>query len=286
MELDAIGKRLPRKVTTPLASGYWPELDQSCELNAERLNYLQRLIGILQWICELGRLDIMMPVSMLSRYLVSAKGGHLEQVFHVFAYLKTHETSTIVFDDSEPDFDDYRFKDCDWPEYYPNAAEAIPKDMPKQCGRAVMCSCFVDADHAGCQVTRRSHTGEIIFVNRAPILWYSKGQNTVELSTFGSVFVAMRIANGMVEGLQYKLRMMGVPIEGPYIVFCDNNAVVINSKNPESMLKKKHTAINYHCTREAIAAKTIQVAKEDTTTNLADLLTKCNPGPTLKNLNF
>jgi hypothetical protein len=92
VELDAIGKRLPTKVTTPLASGYRPELDQSRELNAERLNYFQGLIGVLQWICELGRLDIMMPVSMLSRYLVSAREGHLDQVFHVFAYLKTHET--------------------------------------------------------------------------------------------------------------------------------------------------------------------------------------------------
>jgi hypothetical protein len=49
-------------------------------------------------------------------------------------------------------------------------------------------------------------------------------------------------------------------------------------------MKKKYTGINYHCTREAIAAKTIQVAEEDTSTNLADLLTKCNPGPTLKSL--
>ena len=105
-----------------------------------------------------------------------------------------------------------------------------------------------------------------------------------DTSTFGSEFVAMRIAIEMIEGLRYKLRMMGVPIEGPCNVFCDNNAVVINSKNPESMLKKKHASINYHRTREAIAAKTIQVAKEDTSTNLADLLTKCNPGPTLKSL--
>ena len=96
VELDAIGKQLPTKVTTPLASGYRPELDQSCELNSERLNYFQGLIGVLRWICELGGLDIMMPVSMLSRYLVSAREGHLDQVYHVFAYLKTHETSTMV----------------------------------------------------------------------------------------------------------------------------------------------------------------------------------------------
>ena len=124
-----------------------------------------------------------------------------------------------------------------------------------------MCSCFVDAYHAGCRVRRRLHTGANIFVNRAPIVWYSKRQNTVESSTFGSDFVAMRIAIEMIEGLRYKLGMMGVPIEGLCYVFCNNNTVVINSKNPKSMLKKKHAAINYHCTREVIAAKTIQVAK-------------------------
>ena len=96
--------------------------------------------------------------------------------------------------------------------------------------------------------------------------------------------MAVRNAIEMIEGLWYKLRMMGVPIEGPCNVFCDNNAVVINSKYPESMLKKKHTAIKYHCMREAIAAKTTQVAKEDTSMNLVDLLTKCNPGPTPKSL--
>ena len=60
---------------------------------------------------------------------------------------------------------------------------------------------FVDADHAGDRATRRSFTGILIYVNRAPIIWYSKKQNTVESSTFGSEFVAMRIATEITEGL-------------------------------------------------------------------------------------
>ena len=48
VELDAIRKQLPTKVTTLLTSGYRPELDQSREFNAERLNYFQGLIGILK----------------------------------------------------------------------------------------------------------------------------------------------------------------------------------------------------------------------------------------------
>jgi hypothetical protein len=85
----------------------------------------------------------------------------------------------------------------------------------QKAGVLLVMSCFVDADHAGCRVTRRSHTGVIIFVNRAPILWFSKRQNTVESSTFGSEFVAMRITIEMIKGLLYKLRMMGVWFEEP-----------------------------------------------------------------------
>ena len=62
---------------------------------------------------------------------------------------------------------------------------------------------FVDADHAGNRATRRSFTGILIYVNRAPIIWVSKKQNTVETSTFGSKFVAMRVATEITEGLRY-----------------------------------------------------------------------------------
>ena len=78
--------------------------------------------------------------------------------------------------------------------------------------------------------------------------------------------------------------MMGIPIDGPMNMFCDNKAVVRNSTMPESMLKKKHVAICYHCVREACALGMIQIAKEDGATNLADVLTKNLPGPRLRDL--
>jgi hypothetical protein len=180
-------------------------------------------------------------------------------VFHIFSYLKSHDKLTLVFDDTEPDFALSRFKKCDWGEFYPNAGEAIPLNMPEARGKVVSTSCFVDADHAGCRVTSRSHLGILIFVNRARILWFSKRLNTVETSTFGSKFVAMRIAVELVEGLRYKLRMMGVPIDGPTSLFCDNEAVVTNTTAPESTLKRKHNAIAYHRTREAQAAEIVSI---------------------------
>jgi hypothetical protein len=68
--------------------------------------------------------------------------------------------------------------------------------------------------------------------------------------------------------------MFGVPIDGPAQVYCDNQGVVKNTSIPESVLSKKHNAINYHAVREAAAAGVLQVHKEDTETNLADLFTK------------
>ena len=62
-------------------------------------------------------------------------------------------------------------------------------------------TCFVDADHAGCHETRRSHTGIMILLQKLPIVWYSKRQNSVEGSLFGSEFVATKTAVEQLEAL-------------------------------------------------------------------------------------
>jgi hypothetical protein len=199
-------------------------------------------------------------------------------MFHVFAYLKKYDRSAFVFDWTEPWLDQSQFKECDWKEYFPGAAEAIPPNMPEPRGKSVLTTCFVDADHAGYKLTWRSHSGVLIFVNRAPILWFSKRQATVESSTFGSESVAMRIAIDLIEGLRYKLRMMGVPVKESTKVYCDNDSVVKSTTHPDDTLKKKHNAINYHGAREAQAAGHIQIAWIDGNGNLADAFTKVTVG--------
>ena len=109
-------------------------------------------------------------------------------------------------------------------------------------------------------------------------MWFSKRQNTVETSTFGSEFVAMRQAVEMIEGLWYKLRMMGIAVAGPTNVLCDNESVVKNATRPESTLKKKHVAVAYHRVREAQAAGIVRIAHESSENNLADILTKLLSG--------
>jgi hypothetical protein len=278
------GEKLRGKANRPIPCGYRPEVDVTPVLQGNHISLYQGYIGVLRWACELGRVDILTEVSMLSSHNAMPREGHLEAVYHIFAYLRNHENSTMVFDDAEPNSDERRFKDVNWSDFYGDVQEAIPPNAPQPRGKSLKMTCFVDADHAGNLATRRSQTGVLIFLNKAPIVWYSKRQNTVETSTFGSEFVALKVATEMIEGLRYKLRMFGIPIEGSTDVFCDNQSVVTNSSVPESMLSKKHNAICYHRVREACAAGTIRVAKEDTETNLADLFSKPLPTPRRKYL--
>ena len=62
----------------------------------------------------------------------------------------------------------------------------------------------------------------------------------------GSEFIMMKTAMEQNEGLQYKLHMMGIPIDDPTNVLCDHNSIFHNATMPELTLKKKHNAIAYH----------------------------------------
>ena len=138
----------------------------------------------------------------------------------------------------------------------------------------VYVGCYVDADNAGNMLTRRSHTWIIIFVNNSPIIWYSKRQNIVESSRFGSEFIALRIATEMIEELMYNLRMLGVPIDGPDDVFCDNGSVVTNASIFSYVLNKKNNYICYKRVQEAHTAGTIRVGWISGEHNKADIGTK------------
>ena len=136
---------------------------------------------------------------------------------------------------------------------YRDAMDECPMNAPEPRGKPVQVNVYVDADHAGNKVTRRSQTGILIFLNMAPISWFSKKQSTVESSTFGSEMIALKIATEKVIGLRYKLRMMGVPLDVPANVFCDNDSVAKSATNPEETLSKKNVSIAYHNCRESFA---------------------------------
>ena len=80
----------------------------------------------------------------------------------------------------------------------------------------------------------------------------------------------------VLQGLRYKLRMMGVPIEGPTHMYGDNMSTIHNTQHPESQLKKKSNSICYHAVREAMAMLTGHICMEVT----------CQPFTTLNTLSL
>ena len=105
--------------------------------------------------------------------------------------------------------------------FYPDNEELLPPNRPKSRGCSMTIRIYADADHAGNLETWRSHTGILIYLNNSLIIWFSKWQNMVEYSSFGSKFLASIIDMELLVSLRYKLRMFLVPIDGPVNVFFD-----------------------------------------------------------------
>jgi len=136
-ELMKHDRRLCGRFSTPMVANYRPELDYSPFLEDAAVNYYMELIGILRWTVELGQIDIMVDVSMLSSYCMQPRMGHLDQAFHIFGYLKRNKRATLVFDESYVDWDVNYFEAHDWQDFYRDAKENIPINAPEPRGQPV-----------------------------------------------------------------------------------------------------------------------------------------------------
>ena len=269
-----LGEQL-RQYKTPMQEGLHPELDDSPLLDSDGALKYRAMIGSANWVITLGRFDVHFATQSLARFSMAPREGHLTAMKRVFGYLKKFPKGRIVIDSSFPDHSKYNTVDySNWTEFYPDAEEQMPHNMPKPKGKEARITCYVDADHAHDQVNRRSVTGILLMVNNTPVRWYSKRQKTVETSTYGSEMVAARIATEMIMEFRYKLRMLGVPVREPAMLLGDNESVILSSTVPSSVLKKKHNACAYHRIREAIAAGVMRFAYIKSSDNYADVLTK------------
>ena len=89
------------------------------------------------------------------------------------------------------DFDRAQFLRKDWgysiyTQDDSELVEELPPNIPEPRGLDMIMRLYVDSDHAGYTVTRRSRAGFIIFLNSAQIYWSPKKQTSRETSSFGS----------------------------------------------------------------------------------------------------
>ncbi len=121
-------------------------------------------------------------------------------------------------------------------------------------------------------LARLAGAQKILFI---PAVWSQVHEYTwvyfFKTSTFGSEFIAMKQSTEYVQGLRYKLRMMGIKVDEPAYMFGDHQSVLCNITAPASTLKKKSNAIAYHLVREGVARDEWRTAYVNTDENLADI---------------
>lgn len=91
--------------------------------------------------------------------------------------------------------------------------------MPEMGGLGFFMQAFVDADHAGNTITRRSRIGFLVYVNMAHIYWLSRKQSSIETSLFSLKYCAMKQCTEYDFRLCLKLRMTGIPCKEPMYIY-------------------------------------------------------------------
>ena len=93
---------LPKTGSGPWPSDFVSETDESPELDPKRANYFQSLVKTMNWMVELGRVDIITETLVLALHMTMPREGHWDAVLHVLGCLKCKCTARMVFDPTYP----------------------------------------------------------------------------------------------------------------------------------------------------------------------------------------
>jgi hypothetical protein len=144
---------------------------------------------------------------------------------------------------------------------------------------------YVDSDWATSKEDRISQTGYIIMMMNGPVVWRSRKQKSVALSTMEAEYMALSDAIKEVIWIRALAKSMGFKLNEPTKIFEDNNACIELAKDPKHRERAKQIDIRYHFIRNHIAKGEIVIVKCETEFQLADGLTKALPIEKFNKLN-
>ena len=215
------------------------------------------VVGMLMYLCSNSRPDIQYAVHQCARFTHCPRRSHELAVLRICRYLQGTRDRGLRF-----------------------------KPTPE-----LRLDCYVDADFAGLwnveniqdPVCVKSRTGFVLTLGGCPVLWVSKLQQEVALSTTEAEYIALSQAMRELLPMRQLLEEMGTTLELDFIkpamvhltVFEDNNGALTMATSPKIMPRTKHIAVKYHFFRSHVGdSKEIQVAKIDTDIQKADIFTK------------
>ncbi|GJV84329.1 hypothetical protein Tco_1524227 [Tanacetum coccineum] len=179
---------------------------------------------------------------MCARYQAKPTKNHLEAIKRVFWYLR----GTI-----------------NWGLWY-------PKDT------AMALTAYADADHAGCQDTRRSTSGSAQFLGDKLVSWSSKKQKSTAISTTEAEYIAMSGCCAQILWMRSQLTDYGFAFH-KIPLYCDNRSAIALYCNNVQHSWSKHIDIRHHFIREQVDNGVVELYFVTTDYQLVNIFTKALP---------
>ncbi|GJS25235.1 retrovirus-related pol polyprotein from transposon TNT 1-94 [Tanacetum coccineum] len=234
--LKKFGLEESKPMKTPMSSDTKLTKDEECE-SVDSTKY-RGMIGSLLYLTT-SRPDIMFSVCLCARFQEAPKTSHLEAVKRIFRYIKG--TTHLGL-------------------WYPK-------------GIGIETVVYVDSDHAGDYMDRKSTSGICTFVRCCLISWFSKKQTSLAISTTEAEYVNAGKACQQALWMKQALIDYDVRLDGVYIM-CTNKGAIDLSKNPMKHSRTKHIKIRHHFLRDNVQKGHILIEKVPSVENIADILTK------------
>ncbi|KAK4399873.1 Retrovirus-related Pol polyprotein from transposon RE1 [Sesamum angolense] len=210
----------------------------------------RRLIGRLLYL-SFTRPDVSYGAQQLSQFVHRPCQQHLDAALHLVRYLKGSPTKGLFF----PVTNSFSLK------------------------------AYCDADWASCIDSRRSLTGYCVFLGSALISWKTRN-SPVSRSSAEAEYRSLASTVCELRWISYLLQDFRVHVQTPIPLFCDNQAAVHITANPIFHERTKHLEIDCHLVREKYKEGFVLPSHISGKQQLADIFTKCLPGPAFSTLLF
>nr|GEU33855.1 retrovirus-related Pol polyprotein from transposon TNT 1-94 [Tanacetum cinerariifolium] len=199
------------------------------------------MVGSLMYLTA-SRPDLIFDVCICARYQAKPTKKHLEAIKRVFWYLR----GTI------------------------NMGLWYLKD------NCMALTAYADADHAGCQDSRRSTSGSAQFLGDRLVSWSSKKQRSTAISTTKVEYIAMSRCCAQILWMRSQLKDYGFGFN-KIPLYCDNKSAIALCCNNVHHSRSKHINIRHHFIRQQVENRVVKLYFVATEFELADILTKALP---------
>ena len=236
--LEACEMQHCKEMSTPMEENFEKLLCEDKHLGNEMKLPYRSIIGSLIYLSNTTRPDIATAISILSSVTENPNGTAWSGVRRVLRYLKGTLTDGILYD----------------------------KNMPQSL------ECFCDANW-GSPPDRKSRSGFVFLASGGAVLWSSRKQRSVALSTAESEYVSL--SEAAKDGVFLTTHIGEVVGKKEMLIMnCDNQSALLLAKNDTTAKRTKHVDIRYHFVREKVHEGKIELKYLKSENMIADIFTK------------